>query len=428
MRHNTQALWYVVSQMAAKGMAAIAQLYAIYVFTRIHAPNDAALIFLLLGYGIWIQIFEFGVSQVIQNGLNSKALSVAGTCQIIILHYGLMIIFAALVMIFPEVLDSFKGERRVYEATADALAFSVGVALMLVATNNILVQRMLLVINRGMVASQLILFQAMLSIAVLMIFQWRGASLIWSVAIFLIIPIMTYAPLVFRFTKKVWINRNKLYPNWPWIFKNALGFWGLTALSSVYLGADYFYAAIYLTNEEMIAFHFTSRLFFISYIAYFSYVQYRAIGITAVMHDSRLPYIWIVVKWAIFTGILAVVLVLLATILLKWSGAFDVIGASELVVMPLILSAALYYFVRIFRDVGLVIIWNSGLQRFLYTIHLLEVVLCLLLLELLASELRAKGIFFAMALVAALSTVFIYILLRRMLPDSLKQTIKFIKS
>lgn len=423
MRHNRRALWYVVTQLAAKGMAAVAQLYAIYVFSRIHAPNDAALIFILLGYGIWIQIFEFGVSQVIQNGLNSKALRVAGACQIVALHYALMITFAALVMIFPEVLDPFKGERGVYEATADALAFPIGVALMLVATNNVLVQRVLLVVNRGIVASQLILLQAMLSIAVLMIFQWCGASLIWSVAIFLIIPIVTYAPLVLRFAKKAWFNRKKLDQKWCWIFKNALGFWGLIVLSSVYMGADYFYAANYLTNEEIIAYHFSSRLFFISYIAYFSYVQYRARGITAATHVAYPQQVWIVVKGAILIGMLALVLVLFATALLKWSGGLDMIGATGLVVMPLILSAALYYFIRIFRDVGLVILWNSGLQRFLYAIHLLEVVLCLLLLELLAPELGAKGIFFAMALVAAFSSAFVYIVLRRMLPGFLRQKV-----
>jgi len=420
MRQNSRAIWYVVTQLAAKGMAAVAQLYAIYVFSKIHAPNDAALIFILLGYGIWIQIFEFGVSQVIQNGLNSRILRVGGACQIIVLHYALMIIIATLVMMFPEVLDPFQGRQRSYETSADALTFPIGVALMLVATNNVLVQRMLLVVNRGIVASQLILLQAMLSIAVLMIFQWRGASLIWSVAIFLIIPIVTYAPLVLRFAKKAWFSRNTLNPEWPWIFKNALGFWGLTALSSVYMGADYFYAANYLTNEEVITYHFSSRLFFISYIAYFSYVQYRARGITAATHVAYPQQVWTVVKGAIFIGMFAVVLVLFATALLKWSGGLDMISATGLVVMPLILSAALYYFVRIFRDVGLVIIWNFGLQRFLYAIHLLEVVLCLLLLELLAPKLGAKGIFFAMALVAAFSSAFIYIVLRRMLPGFLR--------
>lgn len=71
---NNPALQYVSAQLASKAIAAIAQLYAIYVFSKILPLNDAALIFILLGYGIWIQIVEFGLSQVIQNALNLKKL------------------------------------------------------------------------------------------------------------------------------------------------------------------------------------------------------------------------------------------------------------------------------------------------------------------------------------------------------------------
>jgi hypothetical protein len=61
-------------QLVAKLIAAVAQLYAIYGFTKIHAPFDTALIFILFGYGIWILVFEFGLFQVIKNNLNSKAI------------------------------------------------------------------------------------------------------------------------------------------------------------------------------------------------------------------------------------------------------------------------------------------------------------------------------------------------------------------
>lgn len=74
LKNKNPTLQYVVAQLASKAIAAIAQLYAIYVFSKILPLNDAALIFILLGYGIWIQIVEFGLSQVIQNALNLKKL------------------------------------------------------------------------------------------------------------------------------------------------------------------------------------------------------------------------------------------------------------------------------------------------------------------------------------------------------------------
>lgn len=408
----------MVTQLAAKGVAAVAQLYAIYIFSRIHAPKDAALIFILLGYGIWIQIFEFGMSQVIQNGLNNRILKVASACKVIIWHYRLMVIIAALVIVAPGMVEPLQGVRRLYETRIDAMAFPVGIALMIVATNNVLVLRFLLVVNRGIVASRLILFQATLSIIALSFFQWVGASLIESVAIYLSIPILTYTPLVFVLSGKVRRTHKRHTVDWRWILKNALGFWGLTALSSVYLGADYYFAAKYLDNMEMIAYHFSSRLFFISYIAYFSYIQYGARSITANMRFALPKQIWSVFKGAVFIGMLSVILVLIAAVLIDWSGGFDTIGAPGLVVMPLILSAALYYAIRVFRDVGLVVVWNLGLQRFLYATHILEVVFSFLLLEMLAPELGGKGIFYAMALVSALSSAVIYIALRWMLSSS----------
>jgi hypothetical protein len=414
---NNHALEYVVTQLTAKAMAAVAQLYAIYVFSKILPPNDAALIFILLGYGVWVQVFELGLSQVIQNALNTKQTTLSGVCQIVGFHYILMILFAMLVGVFPGALHFLQGEQRVYDGGAKAQAFPLGIALLLISTNNVLVQRVLLVINRGVVASKMVLLQGICSVLVLMFFQWHGATFVESVAIYLAIPILIYAPLTLKLAGKALRGIGRLAPiSWPWLLRNALGFWGLTALSSLYLGADYFFAAQYLTNEEMVAYHFSSRLFFISYVAYFSYVQYRAKGIAAETYFSNPQQVWGVARRALVIGVIAVVVVLVAGLAIKWSGSLDMIGASGLVVAPLLVSAALYYGFRVFRDIGLVIFWNFGHQKLLYVVHVLEVVLCVLLLNVLAPELGGKGIFFAMAFVAAVSTIVICIASRRIVP------------
>ena len=53
------------TNLGAKLAAAFGQIYAIAIFTRVHSAEDAALIFLLFGYAIWFQIFDFGFSQTI---------------------------------------------------------------------------------------------------------------------------------------------------------------------------------------------------------------------------------------------------------------------------------------------------------------------------------------------------------------------------
>jgi hypothetical protein len=58
---HKKTILFVLTNLLGKSLAAFAQLYAITVFTRTQSQDDAAIIFLLLGYAVWFQIFEFGL-------------------------------------------------------------------------------------------------------------------------------------------------------------------------------------------------------------------------------------------------------------------------------------------------------------------------------------------------------------------------------
>jgi hypothetical protein len=203
---------------------------------------------------------------------------------------------------------------------------------------------------------------------------------------------------------------------WPWVLRNALRFWGLTAMASLYLGADYFFASRYLTNEEMISYHFASRFFFISYVVYFSYVQFMAKGISVAMCFEKPFEIWKVAKKAVFIGLFSVVLVLLGAIFIEGFGVLEMIGAPKLLFMPFVFSASLYYVIRVLRDVGVVLLWNLGRQQFLFVVHGAEVILCFPMLKVMSAEFGGIGIFMGMALVSTISTVLIYIAMCQFLP------------
>jgi len=408
----------MATQLGAKAMAALAQLYAMYIFSKILSKSDAALIFILLGYATWIQIFDFGLSQVIQNAIKLRIISISSACQIICIHYSLMLIIAVLALIFPELLDIFQGERKINGNDIDALAFPFGVALLLISTNNVLAQRLLLVVNRANVVSKLVFIQGVICVLVLIVLNSLKASLFESVIFYLFIPILTFAPLVFKIARKALRKRKKMIANWRWVVSKAIGFWGLTALSSMYLGIDYFYAARNLTNEEMISYHFASRLFFISYIAYFSYIQIEAKGISLDIKLSHPQHIWKVTTRAIEIGMLSVLSVVVSIIFIDWSGGLEMIGSQVLLDIPIILSAALYYLIRVIRDVGVVIVWNLGRQRLLYAIHILEVIFSYLLLNIKSTVLDGKEIFFAMAVVSSISAVWIFVALGRVITNS----------
>ena len=408
MRQNNQTHLYVLTQLTGKAMAALAQLLTIYVFTKLYGPDDAAIIFMLLGYGIWIQVFELGFSQVIQNGLNTRVLNLRDVCSIIFFHYFLMLLVASLVLIYPGWLEPFHGQQSVLDTETGIAVFSVGIALMLVSTTNVLIQRMLLVVNRGIVANWLIFWQASFTIVVLFYLQWRSANLLESVAVFLAVPVITYAPLVLQCALKLLRRNTRHRLRMSWVFKKSLGFWGVTALASIYLGADYFFAAVYLSSAEVVAYHFVSRLFFISFVAYFAYVQHQARGISRATLFVTPHKVWSIMQRSVLVGGLSVIAVLLTALVLEWSGGMALIGASGLVSTSLILAAAVYYGTRVIRDVGLVLVWNMGEQRLLYGVHALEVALVLILLGAFASKWGSVGIFLSMALVAAVSATAVY--------------------
>jgi hypothetical protein len=67
--------------------SAIAQVYAITIFLKHHNPETASVIILLIGYLSWLQLFEFGLSQTIQNKFNLKKLSLNHIISVTLIHY-----------------------------------------------------------------------------------------------------------------------------------------------------------------------------------------------------------------------------------------------------------------------------------------------------------------------------------------------------
>lgn len=107
MRHiwyrasNRRAIAYMAANLGSKGLAAVAQLYAIFVFTKMHTQDQSALIFLLLGYAIWFQAFELGLAQTLQNKFNERQISVDEMLVIALGHYFFMLMIAAVILTTP---------------------------------------------------------------------------------------------------------------------------------------------------------------------------------------------------------------------------------------------------------------------------------------------------------------------------------------
>ena len=186
IQFHKKTILFVLTNLFGKGVAAFAQLYAITVFTRTQTQDDAAIIFLLLGYTVWFQVFEFGFSQTLQNKFNSRSMFVQSVLKVFLIHYSFLIVIASLIIANPFFSEILLSTDRVKSNPSAAQAFSIGAAMLVIASSNTVLQRILLIINKGLFGNGLIIFQSLIAILGLSIFQlYDQSSPILAVGLYL---------------------------------------------------------------------------------------------------------------------------------------------------------------------------------------------------------------------------------------------------
>lgn len=402
---------YVGSSLIGKGLAAFAQLYAIYVFTKTQTQDDAALIFLLLGYSFWFQMLEFGLSQTLQNKFNSRDISSSRLIRVLLAHYVIMMIVALLVASTPYLAEILLPSKTIEDNLIGVKAFSVGAALLIVASSNTVIQRVLLVINRGSLGNILIISQACIALIGLFVFQnLEDPELMLGVLMYLTPQILVYMPMLVNFTIKLNKRRSqKILLSYKNIIFEAIGFSGIGFLSILFLGSDYYFAAHYLNADEIVSYYLVSRIFFISYVVYYGYVLHKSRRLSALQYQSgiegALKIFWI----ASFVGLLSVGCVYLLATLLNSFGIFDFITHGVKVSQSLLFIGFLYFMVRVVRDDALVIIGALNQKLLLYQAYLIEVVVGLSAMYILVLKYKEMGIFYALLIACLLSFLFIAI-------------------
>lgn len=410
------SLCYTMTNLAAKSMAALSQLYAVISFSGVYPAAQASIVLVLLGYAIWIQILEFGLAQTLQNKLNRREISLTESYFVVLLHYAAMLLFSAIVVLNPEICKPLISNEQYSSGEWGLSAFSVGMALMVVATNNVIIQRILIVANLGLKANRLLLTQAISAVVSLAVYQgFGGGDLLMSVLAYLSPSVLVYVPLVIKLIKKVVMRFGSVSLRKQSFSGDAAGFWGLNVLSSIFLGADYYFVAHYLSNEEIVSYHFTTRFFFFSYVAYFSYIQHSAKNLTINALYKETEHVKKIMTRSIAVGLVSVGLVSASVLAFDLSGGFSLIIERPLIVPSLLMAATLYFLLRVFRDTGLVLLWNLGVKPLLYKVYLLEVLLGFGLLLLFSDSYAGIGIFLAMSLTVFASTLIVFYTINRMM-------------
>ena len=404
---DKKTLTYMLTNSGSKGLAAVAQLYAIFVFTKMHARDDAATIFLLLGYAIWLQVFEFGLAQTLQNKFNAKLVTSRGMLQIIIIHFIMMVIIAVIIITTPLLTALLLPDSQTGLSGESAVAFSLGASILIIASNNVITQRFLLVFSKGNLGNMLIMSQSLLSILGLAFYDLVGSpQLVFGVLLYLGPQILVYVPLLIGFIKKL-LSRGSRQSKSSFrsVLVDTLSFWGLGVMSVLYLGADYYFVAHYLKAEQIVSYHVVTRLFFISYVAYYSFLMYRVRRLSVVKLENDARGVFLIYKDSVVIGLLWVLTIFCLGICLGQVGIFRELTNGVGISPMLMFSALLYFTVRVCRDVAAVITVGLSARKTLYLAYLIELIVGPSLMFLLVPKLGGEGIFVSMSLASMLGLI-----------------------
>jgi hypothetical protein len=407
IQFHKKTILFVLTNLFGKGVAAFAQLYAITVFTRTQTQDDAAIIFLLLGYAVWFQVFEFGFSQTLQNKFNSRSMFVQSVLKVFLIHYSFLIVIASLIITNPFFSEILLSADRVKLNPSASQAFSIGAAMLIIASSNAVLQRILLIINKGHFGNGLIIFQSLIAILGLSIYQlYDQSSPILAVGLYLSPQILVSIPLLIRFCSRI-TKYKKTIPISGKLSINLFGFMGINILSAIFLGSDYYFAAHYLSSEEILSYFLVTRIFFISYIVYFAFLQFRAKKLWMKKLTIDKHGLIRIAKESCLVGLGTVFLTYLIALYFEVIGIFKLMTYGVGVGQSLLFLGFIYFTIRVFRDVSMVLVGNLDAKRLLYRIYLIEAVLSLVLMYLATPLYGAFGIFFSLIIACLAGFLFL---------------------
>jgi len=400
----------MITNLGGKGVAALAQLYAIFVFSKIHTQNEASVIFLLLGYAIWFQVFEFGLAQTLQNRFNSGKSAANDVRVLIIFHYFFVLGLALYIFFSPTLPQLLLPADRFDSSGVEFRAFSIGMAMMIIATSNQIMQRMLLVLNKGLFANSLLAFQSIVVLLSLAFYQQtESPSLMISVLLYLVPPILVNFPLVLNTMRNFFAKRYKMRKDsYRSIFIYATEFWVLNILSAIFLGADYYFAAHHLDGEQVVSYHFATRFYFLSFIAYYAYVHHQARRLTPSALRNDAIEVRNIIRNSVVIGLTSVAFVYFTVITLDGFQVFERIINKDVIDHSFMFGAFCYFSIRVLRDVGVVVLGNVGVKSILYKVYIIEIALGLALLNLTVKQFSGMGIFLSMAFTCLISTAVLF--------------------
>ena len=408
-------LRYTIFSVINKSFLALTQIFAIYVFTNLFSQSEVTILFLLLGYVIWFQVFELGLSQTLQNKFNSNLITNSDFFSICILHLVIIILISS-IFYFNSFYAKLLLPSNKFFSIDLIKSFSLGASLLILSSNNLILQRFLLVLNKDIIINLFQFFQTILSLFGLLMCNYLKINDINIMIFVYFFPIvftnivnLFYIKYFFKFYFTLNINLRKTS-----FFTNTLNFWLIGILSSLYIGMDYYFAAHFLESSDINAYHIYSRIFFISFLFYYAYIQYSSKNISQIYLKEEGEKIKKIIKVSTSIGFIAVISIFLIILFFDYIGLINLI-TNGIEINPATLTFAfIYYLIRVFRDVILVIMKCINQINQLFKVHLLEILLAIILLNHLTPQYGIKGIFISFAFSSSAGLIYLFLFNKRL--------------
>ena len=392
----------MIFSVATKIISGISQILVIYYVSKIFNLELTSLILVLIGYITWFQLFEFGLTQSIQNGINCKKLKFKEIPPIIAIHLIITSLVALLIIALDiDVSIFFSGDLKPEELKIGAF----GISLLIINSNNAIIQRFLLLINKNKLANIIIIIQAFLVPLILYglyIFQVENPYLVISL-IFLSQGLININIIKNFAIRSIKIGIKKIYVSCVKIYKYSLQYFTVSVLPIVSFGSDYYFISKYLDPANIILYHLLSRIYFFSFAGYYSYLLHRTKRINLkVKSNNKLIY-----KEVFAIGFILIIIVFLSTLILKYYSNFNIIIND--VDLNTLIFAFFYYIIRINNDIRLFINILHGNIFLIVLIYLILLFINIVVIEYLISKYLINGVYLSLLI----SNIVVLIILRK---------------
>ena len=383
----------------ARFFGALAQLYAISIFTNIHDEATTSAIILMFGYIVWFQLFEFGLTQTIQNKFNLRELNILNTATIIMMHYFFTVVLAILIFQFNLFSFLLLSNEKYFFTQDIKNNFDIGCSILIVMSNNLLVHRFLILYKKSFISNFLLFFQSILTFCLLYFYaNFLKVDQLTSILIYFLPQLILSMPILILLIKKINKRKKKklLSINFTTLIKYSSSFVFISFLSSFLLGLDYLILSYFSDSKELLSYHVTVRFFYFSFMLYFAYLTFSAKKISLSNKNYNFLQIKKIKQNSIAIGVFSVFSIYILVLILNQIGFINLITNGIKIDQAILFTAFVYFVLRVYADVRLVVAQNLSLRLNLIKLYFIQIVTSLIFMPVLSLFYGGTGVLIAL--------------------------------